>query len=68
MGGDFNVVRYPSERSRTAYFSPAMAGFSEFISNLGLLDPPLEGGSFTWSNNRENPSISRIDRFLFTTE
>uniref|UniRef100_A0A2N9G4U0 Reverse transcriptase domain-containing protein n=1 Tax=Fagus sylvatica TaxID=28930 RepID=A0A2N9G4U0_FAGSY len=68
VGGDFNVVRFLSERSRAASFSPAMVGFSDFISNLGLLDPPLEGGSFTWSNNRGNPSMSRIDRFLFTTD
>ena len=68
VGGDFNVVRFPSKRSQAASFSSAMVGFFDFISNLGLLDPSLEGGSFTWSNNRENPSMSRIDRFLFTTD
>ena len=42
-----------------------MHDFSEFISDLGLVDTPLEGGSYTWSNNREIASMSRIDRFLF---
>jgi hypothetical protein len=68
VGGDFNVVWFPSKRSGAASFSPAMFGFSNFISTHGLVDPPLEGGNFTWSNNRESPSMSHIDRFLFTTD
>jgi len=28
--------------------------------------PPLVGGTFTWSMNRESPSWSRIDRFLIS--
>ncbi len=68
VGGDFNVVRFPSERLGTAAFAPAMYGFSDFISTHGLVDPPLEGGTFTWSNNGVSASMSRIDRFLFTTD
>ena len=43
-----------------------MHGFSDFISSSGLVDPPLEGGRFTWSNSREEEAMSRIDRFLYT--
>jgi exonuclease III len=68
IGGDFNVVRFPSEKSGMAVLSPAMNDFSDFISELGLLDLPLEGGLFTWSNNREFPAKSRIDRFLISSE
>jgi hypothetical protein len=68
VGGDLNVVRFPSERSRGQNFTSAMQGFSDFISSGGLVDPPLEGGSFTWSNNREEEAMSCIDRFLYTTE
>ena len=42
-----------------------MYNFSDFISFNGLLDIPLEGGSFSWSNSL---SGSRIDRFLFSSE
>jgi hypothetical protein len=28
------------------------------------MDLPLTGGSFTWSNNQDNPSMSRTDIFL----
>ena len=30
------------------------------------MDLPLVGGSFTWSNNRETPFWSGIDRFLIS--
>ena len=52
MGGDFNTVRYPSERVGSSSFSPSMQEFSEFISSIGFIDLPLEGGSMTWSNCR----------------
>jgi hypothetical protein len=45
-----------------------MVGFSDFISDCELLDPPLEGGRFTWSNGREIEAMSRLDRFLFSAE
>jgi hypothetical protein len=42
----------------------AMMEFSDFIFEQGLMNLPLAGGTFTWSNNQENPSWSRLDRFL----
>ena len=68
VGGDFNVTRFPSERSGAEHFTPRMTDFSEFIFSLGLMDILLEGGKFTWSNNRETPAMSRIDRFLYSGE
>jgi hypothetical protein len=32
------------------------------------MDIPLVGGSFTWSNNQDLPSMSRIDRFLVSLD
>jgi exonuclease III len=68
LGGDFNVVRFPSERVGSDSFSPAMHEFSDFISVHGLVDLPLSGGNFTWTNNREVSSMSKLDRFLFTSD
>ena len=66
IGGDFNVVRFPSEKSGLVSFNSAMHEFNDFISERGLLDIPLESGLFTWSDNRDVPAMSRIDRFLFS--
>ena len=68
IGGDFNVTRFPTERLGGEAFNPAMQDFSEFISYFGLMDIPLEGGKYTWSNNRIDASMSRIDRFLYSTD
>uniref|UniRef100_A0A2N9J6S4 Reverse transcriptase domain-containing protein n=1 Tax=Fagus sylvatica TaxID=28930 RepID=A0A2N9J6S4_FAGSY len=57
IGGDFNVVRFPSEKSGVTTFTASMHDFSDFIGEFGLLDTPLEGGRFTWSNNRELPRV-----------
>ena len=74
VGGDFNVIRFPTEKlgwgggklslqpCRIFWNSPLISG------SFGLLDIPLEGGSFTWSNNRTNVSMSRIDRFLYSSD
>jgi hypothetical protein len=44
FGGDFNVVRFPSERSGVGVFSSSMDDFSEFIHGQSLVDIPLQGG------------------------
>jgi hypothetical protein len=68
IGGDFNVTRFPSERSGDVHFCPAMVEFLDFIFVQSLMDIPLVGGNFTWSNNRDPPSWSRIDRFLVSPD
>ena len=42
-----------------------MYNFSDFISFNGLMDIPLEGGSYTGSNSLFG---SKIDRFVFSSE
>jgi hypothetical protein len=46
---DFNISRFPIKRSGDAGFSPAME-LLDFIFEQELIDIPLVGGSFTWSN------------------
>jgi hypothetical protein len=58
--GDFNDTRFLNERVGAPCLTFAMWEFSEFISKHGLMDIPLVGGSFTWSNNQD----PRWNRFL----
>ncbi|XP_023904183.1 uncharacterized protein LOC112015948 [Quercus suber] len=68
VGGDFNVVRLPSERSGSTSFTAAMREFSNFISEQGLIVILFQGGSFTWSNTCEVAVKARLDRFLFSAD
>ncbi|KAK8621804.1 hypothetical protein V6N13_081237 [Hibiscus sabdariffa] len=45
-----------------------MLSFSEFIDDLSLVDLPLQGGSFTWSNFRDRPSFSSPIRLSFVAK
>ena len=65
MQFDFNAIRFHSEHLGAENFTQGMYNFSVFISSNGLLDIPLEGGSFSWSNSL---SSSRINRFLFSSK
>nr|XP_009610448.1 uncharacterized protein LOC104104150 [Nicotiana tomentosiformis]XP_016449348.1 PREDICTED: uncharacterized protein LOC107774363 [Nicotiana tabacum] len=68
IGGDFNACRYESERLNCSRRSRAMIDFSNFILELGLIDPPLNGVQYTWSRGENFTQASRIDRFLHSTE
>ncbi|XP_050263997.1 uncharacterized protein LOC126708238 [Quercus robur] len=66
--GDFNTIRYPSERFGCEAFSPAMFAFSDFIEANYLVDLPLEGASFTWFRDSGSDCMSRIDRTLASVD
>jgi hypothetical protein len=68
IGGDFNVVRYPTERLKGGSLASAMWAFTDFINELDLIDLPLIGGNYTWSSNPTRPAMSRLDRFLVSPE
>ena len=68
IGGDFNVVRFPNERSRERRLTESMRRFFEVIEELALRDLPLHGGLFTWSGGMNGLSRSRLDCFLISED
>ncbi|PWA36133.1 peptide chain release factor APG3, chloroplastic [Artemisia annua] len=61
--GDFNEVRFASERHGSYFHSLNAAEFNMFIANSQLIDIPLGGYSFTWSDKHAS-KMSKLDRFL----
>lgn len=59
--GDFICTRYPHNRSREGGNTNDMMLFNEEINNLALVEIPLKGRRFTWSNMQEAPLLEKLD-------
>jgi hypothetical protein len=64
--GDFNFYRSMENRNREGAKFSDMAIFNEMISHLGLVELPIKGRAFTWSNMQSCPILEQLDWF-FTT-
>jgi hypothetical protein len=62
--GDFNLIRSPEDRNKPGGNLNEMLLFNEAVSNLGLIDIPLKGRKFTWSNMQDAPLLQRLDWFF----
>lgn len=62
--GDFNLYRSPDDRNRPGGDHLEMYLFNEAISALGLVELPLKGRWFTWSNKQFPPLLERLDCFF----
>ena len=68
VGDDFNEILSPNERSRGGRNSNSMRRFSDILNDLELSDLLLQGGPFTWRGGLNDRSMSRLDRFLVTSD
>ena len=62
MGGDFNLLRSPSEKSNDNFSWPLANAFNNFISSCAIREIPRVGARFTWSNHQAIPIRSVLDR------
>ncbi|KAL7208080.1 hypothetical protein ACSBR1_029940 [Camellia fascicularis] len=67
MGGDFNEIRYISERKGCSRREKGMTDFNGLIDQLSLVDLPMLERSFTWCNASNGERWSSIDRFLLNS-
>jgi hypothetical protein len=67
IGGDFNSVRAPHERS-SSQMSPNEYLFNDSLADLLLHEIPLKDRSFTWSNLQNPPILSKLDRVLINPD
>ncbi|GJX28014.1 RNA-directed DNA polymerase, eukaryota [Tanacetum coccineum] len=63
--GDFNEVIEAGERHGSNFNSRQVDIFNEFISNSSLIDIPLGGFNFTWTD-KWGSKMSKLDRFLIS--
>lgn len=68
LAGDFNMF-YSSEDKNNDNVNRAMMGrFRRFVNDLELKEIPLLGRRYTWSNERESPTLVKLDRVLCTAD
>ncbi|KAK8519713.1 hypothetical protein V6N11_064864 [Hibiscus sabdariffa] len=59
IGGDFNSFHVPEEKVGFSISMQSVQIFCNFVSDCELIDMPMLGGAFTWSNNREFSTFVR---------
>lgn len=65
--GDFNFIRSTENRNRAGGNINDIMIFNDVVGHLGLIELPLKGRSFTWSNMQEVPLLEQLDWFFTTT-
>jgi hypothetical protein len=64
IGGDFNIIRYASEKSGNGGIHRHSNLFNSLINIYELRELSMSGGGYTWSNNQDPPTLERLDRIL----
>ena len=62
--GDFNLLRKPKDRNREGADLNEIFLFNEAINKLDLIELPLHGRQFTWTNKQFPPLLERLDWFF----
>jgi hypothetical protein len=68
VGGDFNIIRKPSEKNNNRYNDRWPSLFNTVINSLNLRELELSGHQFTWANNLQTPTFEKLDRIMVSTE
>lgn len=62
--GDFNFYRSLENRNKPGGNINDTMIFNDAIGHLGLVELPLKGRAFTWSNMQDNPLLEQLDWFF----
>ncbi|KAE8770244.1 hypothetical protein D1007_58050 [Hordeum vulgare] len=68
VAGDFNLIRWASDKSSPNVDRPRMRLFSDCIAYLALREIACVGARFTWSNKQANPIWSVLDRVFVSPQ
>ena len=62
--GYFNLIRKSVDRNRVGGDINEMFLFNEAINTLDLVELPLHGRQYTWTNKPPSPLLERLDWFF----
>lgn len=66
--GDCNII-YRARDKNNGHLNRRMMGrFRQFIGDSGLIDLHLQGRLYTWTNERQVPTLERLGRVLVTVD
>jgi hypothetical protein len=68
IGGDFNILRNPSEKNNDNFNHRWPFLFNSVIDWLNLRELKMSRRKFTWANSLPNPTFEKLDRILMSTE
>lgn len=66
--GDFHMILRASEKNNTNINRAMMAKFRSFVDDHELKELYMHGRMFTWSNERNVPTLTKIDRVLTSVD
>src|SRR3954469_12772435 len=68
IGGDFNLLRFPHEKSQGRFDEHWPFLFNDVIDSLDLREVTMLGRQFTWANSLPEPTYEKLDRVLMDTD
>ncbi|WVZ69147.1 LOW QUALITY PROTEIN: hypothetical protein U9M48_017983 [Paspalum notatum var. saurae] len=66
--GDFNMIYLAADKNNSRLDRRSMRLFSDFLGDMALSGLHLNGRLYTWSNQREHPTLERIDRVFVSSD
>ena len=66
--GDFNIIYKAEDKNNGRLHRRMMGRFRRLINDLALQDLCLKGRHFTWSSERDSPTLERLDRVLVSDD
>lgn len=67
IAGDFNMIYRAADKNNHRLNQRMMSHFRRFLDDMELQELHLHGRLYTWSNERDSPTLERIDR-VFVSE
>ena len=66
--GDFNMILRACDKNNANINGAMMSKFRSFVDDHELKELYMHGCMYTWSNERDTPTMTKIDRILVSVD